>query len=714
MMPRFKFVFALLLSLVLSSGLTACQVVDHALMGISGPMPSAEPGTQPSAEPSAEVFNYPAEVPVPFTAKDSQYLRRWDGKAYQAMYLKGINLGIGLPGTQAGDLAATREQYYHWFEQMSDLGFNNIRIYTLHYPRFYEELARFNLAHPDHPLYLFHGVWLDEDAEQKDLYDATEGFESNLREVVDAVHGHAEIGQRFGEAYGSYKSNISRWVAGWIIGREVDPEEILYTNEHHASQTRFEGKHVALTGNPSETWWTARVDSLIDYERSHYHEDRPISVSSWPTLDPLKHPTENEEETQEDVASVDFAQLEMKDMPGGYFASFHAYPYYPNFIKDDPTYQQSQDAEGVDNYLGYLKDLKQHYKDMPLIVGEYGVPSSWGDAHFSPSGMDHGGHDEREQAHDNARLSRNVREAGLAGGMLFAWIDEWWKRTWIVDEREMPRERYRLWHNLTSPEENFGMIAFDLAEPAFVTQARGSGRVRQIDTYADAAFFHLRLTLDRPLNKGEELTVGYDTYRDDLGELILPNGVQTQHRNEFALTLNGSSSAQLWVTQAYDLFGIWHGTSGPEQIYQSKATKGAPWSPERWQNGQPHTSKDGSMSFPLTIFEIGKLQIHNPEQPSSRDAVFIDGKTVTVRLPWTMLQFTDPSTLSVTNDDRQTRGRETATSEGIGISVSLGSDLLESPRYRWAPWETAPPTTERLKNGLDELKQVLHELPDTL
>lgn len=689
--------------LVLMLSLTACQAVDQLLIGIGGLRPSVSP---------AEQLRFPAEHPVPFKAAQ-QSLQVWNGQTYQALFLKGINLGVGLPGTQAGDLAATREQYAAWFQKMAELGFNNLRIYTLHYPRFYEELARYNAAHPDKPLYLFHGAWLDEQEGNHDLYEETRQFDASIREVVDAIHGNLTLTTRAGRAYGTYTADVSRWVMGWIIGREVHPEEVLYTNQRHASQTRYEGPNVSLSGSPTEVWFAERLDDMIQYERQKYGVERPIAVSSWPTLDPLDHPTENPIESNEDLVSLDLRKLERNQLPAGFFASYHAYPYYPNFMIHTPRYQQFQDAQGVNNYLGYLQDLKAHYGEIPLVIAEYGSPSSWGNAHFSPNGIHHGGLDEREQMAAMARMTQNIYDTGLAGGMIFAWIDEWWKRTWIVDELSFPRERYRLWHNLTSPEENFGLFAFALEAPTYQTLQTGRGRIRRIETAADAAYFHLRLQLQAPLAAHEELILGLDTYRDDLGERLLPNGVQTQRRNEFALRIQTAPWAQLWVTQPYDLLGIWHGSSGPEQIYQSRPTQGAPWLPVRWQNGQDHTSRDGTLHFPLTFHSIGQLKVRQSNSsPSSHDAVMLEGSQISIRLPWTLLNVVDPSTHSVMHDDRSTPGRESVSTTGFGVSVSLAGELLESQqRYRWPAWDSPPAVHQREKEGLEVLSATLKRLP---
>lgn len=732
----FKRAYRPLLASVGTLVLASCQVIDNALIGVGGvpsarptasssPRPSASPGSiaptpLPAPPTTSALLDYPDTHPVPFTAKgNSTYLQRWNGTAYENFYVKGMNLGIGLPGTQAGDLAASREQYQRWFKRMGEIGVNSLRIYTLHFPHFYEELGRYNAAHPDKPIYLFHGVWLDEENDENivhtHLHEVTDSFQRNIREAVDAVHGKLEIGSRRGRGWGSYRANISRWVAGWVIGREIIPEEIIETNKRFANETSFRGQHVAINGSPSEVWLTQKVDYLIEYERSRYKVDKPVTCSSWPTLDPLTHLTENPIESSEDIAAIDMNQIDSFDAPGGYFATFHAYPYYPNFIINEPAFQNERDSVGINNYVGYLKALKRHYNKFPLVIAEYGAPSSWGNAHFSPSGMHHGGHDEQAQGMHNARMTQNLYDTGTGGGMLFAWIDEWWKRTWIVDEITFPRERYRLWNNLTSPEENFGLIAFDLPAPTYQTLKTGTGAVSQIESASDAKYFHLRLRLKENYKPGERLVIGYDTYRDDLGDRILPTGARSlTHRHEFALDLSLPGSAKLYVTQPYDLVGIWHRSSGPQQIYQSKAVEGAPWQPVRWQNDQPTTSFDGTMEFPVKFYDIGTLRIRQFSAPASTmDAVVVNDREIDVRLPWALLNFVDPSTRSVMHDDRSTPGRESLTSEGIAVSVDYRGEVVDSDkRHTWATWDIAPHVTEREKPGLLEMQKAFGQIPD--
>jgi peptidoglycan/xylan/chitin deacetylase (PgdA/CDA1 family) len=644
--------------------------------------------------------------PIPFVLKDG-FFHKNNGESTEKMFIAGVNLGIGVPGTMAGHLAAQKEDYLRWFAQMTELGFNTLRTYTIHYPRFYEALAEYNETNPDKPIYLFHGIWLDEeDIENGDLYNITDHFDDGIKEAVDVAHGNAEIGHRFGRAYGNYTTNISNWIIGWIIGREVSPFEVSSTNFHNPEETSFHGTFFKIENcDPIESWFSARIDYLATYEFENYRVKRPLSSSSWPTLDPLRHRTEGEL-SFEDTNQIDLAPLDDSKFEPGYFASYHAYPYYPNFMNNEPSFNSYYDDYGKNNYIGYLKKLREHYGNKPLIIAEFGVPSSIGNAHYSVSGMHHGGHDEIDQGIYTARMFENIRDTECAGGLFFAWLDEWWKRTWITDEVDFPPERRSLWHNITAAEQNFGIISFEPAQPEFRTVSKsGNKSVSEIKAAADLRYFHLKIELGDQFDKISPLILGIDTYKEDAGESILPDGTQTEIRSEFALVIS-ENSAELFVTEAYNLYGIWHYTSGDEQLYRSIPTDGAPWKLVKWKNSGEHGSDDGRYYFPDFDQEIGRVRFFEGsiEDADHHDTVILDKNTLHIRIPWTLLHFTDPSALQVMDDDRDTLERETAITEGIKIVASANGEISVTERFIWEPWDTAPEYSERKKDSFFVLK----------
>ena len=656
----------------------------------------------------ADVF---VPEPIPFVVSDGYFYKNTQPK--EKFFIKGVNLGVGVPGTMAGELAAQKEDYMRWFSQMSELGFNSLRIYTIHFPRFYDALAEFNAEHSDNPIYLFHGVWLDEEgSENGDLFTITEQFNAGIKEVVDVVHGNADIDHRYGRAYGKYKTNISNWIIGWIIGREVSPFEVASTNLNNEKITTFTGSYFSIEGDPAEVWFAERLDMLTDYEFENYKVKRPVSMSSWPTLDPLDHRTEGSF-SFEDSETIDLNKLDVSGYEPGYFASYHAYPYYPDFMNSDPEYSSYSDKYGINNYQGYLTDLKDHYEDKPLLVAEFGVPSSIGNAHFSVSGMHHGGHDEEEQGLYIGRMFETIRDTGCAGGMYFAWIDEWWKRTWITDERDFPWDRRALWHNITAAEQNFGLISFETEKPEYLTIGKGSSEIESIEATHDQRFFYIKITTSDNVKKMLPLQIGIDTYSDEMGETVLPDGTETDVRSEFALDIE-SSVSQLYVTKAYDLYGIWHGLSTDDQLYHSTATDGMPWEKVKWINSGMHSSDDGFYSFPDVDYDIGKLRTFSGkvEESTLHDTVIFDEKALYLKIPWTLLQFTDPSQLHVMDDDRSTEDREVAVSEGIKVVVSKDTKNLVSSRYSWEPWDIVPDYSEREKTSFFIVKEFFNSFSE--
>jgi hypothetical protein len=650
-------------------------------------------------------------VQIRYRAADGQF-QVDAGTGYEPLYLTGINLGVAVPGTFPGELAASSDQYERWLHRINELGFNTIRCYTLHYPRFYAALASYNSEHPDAPLYLLQGIWLDDTGPELDLFDTTMNFETSIKRTIDAIHGQVVIESRFGAAYGEYDVDVSSWVVGFLPGREVLPGEVDSTDSIHALVTAFDGVFLSIAkATPTAAWITARMDTVLFYEHAKYNVSRPVGFSSWPTLDPITHLTEPlPPSSYEDFVSVDLAGIDATAAEAGVFAAYHIYPYYPDFLNDDPAYSTYEDASGVNNFLGYLLDLRSHYGDIPLVVAEFGIPSSWGNAHYSVSGMHHGGHSESAQVEHNLRMWDSIEAAGLAGGVQFAWIDEWFKRTWITNGRDLPHGRQHLWHNVTSPEQNFGLIAFSPPEPDFSNwqPEAGSGRILLVEKDADQAFFHLRILLSELPAEGEVLQIGFDTIGDDVGESVLPFGQTTEYRHEFVLVLEPPGNAELYVMEAYDLHGLWNEEYPNQSGHRSIASDGGAWVLVSWLNHGGHYTADDETWHPPTIHDIGLLSTRYPGQAkSSLDAVSIDQERISIRLPWTLLQVTDPSQRLVMDDLPGTTDWELTVTPGIRVTVNLSDVELGTERYGWAVWDEVINVIEREKNGIEKLRDRL-------
>ncbi len=645
------------------------------------------------------------KLALPFKVSGTYLSVNKGDNTYDTIFVNGINLGVGMPGTFPGEMAASSEDYRRWFKEMADIGFNTIRVYTLHYPRFYDEFAKYNMENPDKPLYLLHGIWLDEDKPQGNFYNYTNDYYEDIYEVVDCLHGNRTVPERPGRASGKYLTNVSPWLLGYIIGREVHPEEVMNTNLLNPSNITYNGYALSMpdstgTHTPTECWITNALDMLILHERQNYQVERPVSFSSWPTLDPLQHPTEIYPFSLEDYQQLDFTKIALTNAPAGFFISYHAYPYYPDFMTDYyGTLTSGFDSLGLNGYIVYLKELwttyVQNYK-IPVIIAEYGVPSSWGNAHFVQSGMGHGGHSEEMQGVYNARMLGNIHsDAYLAGGCLFAWIDEWFKQTWIVNPMTCPPDRRPMWHNLTSPEENFGLKKFTPDTVWYVDYPKFfnyGNDIKNVKVATDFQYFHLKININDSITNSDTIIIAFDTYGDTLGESRLPNGKNLFKRAEFFLTIT-SDSANLYVTQAYNTYGMffirkwWPDTLRQFQFHSTK-TNGAPWNLITWKT----SIKDTGMVNQL----IGQLHSRDTlEMESSLDAVVRNKYSYEIKIPWQLLNFTDPSLMRVLDDSRDSSRyyTETVMTQGIAAEIYFRQTVYVTTRNVWDTWGFVNPNS---------------------
>lgn len=695
---------------------------------------STPPGCDNSAQPSYLYRSGTTHLEVYSRASCS----------FEPLFIKGVNLGIATPGKYAGDLetAATKADFLRWFQLMADAGINVVRVYTLHMDFFYDAVYEFNTAREASglsPLYISHGIWLDEASPAVDLYTVTSGFSTNINEVVNAVHGNISLksgAPRYGKGYGTYTSDVSKWVLAWIIGREVHPDEVEFTNADNSAIVSYTGTTLSLpTGTPTEAWITARMDEVISYERVTHNTERPISFSSWPTLDPLTHTTELGGSGYEDSEQIDLANIDISNAPAGVFYSFHAYPYYPDFVSEEPSYKSYSDISGANSYLGYLNALKDHYSGRPVIIAEFSVPSSWGSVHTAHSGMNHGGHDETTQGTYGARMLQNIHDANMGGGMLFAWIDEWWKPTWLTNEFDFPFNRRAYWHNIMAPEQNYGLLGYTPETPSYNTLLQGDNttpwagaNITTMSASADTTFYRLQLGLASSLNTSDELLIALDTYDVARGEEIIATGsttpanqisgsITTTQQSEFFLHIyhDGSNwKAQFYTGSEYDLYGL-YGAEHTSSL-QSPSTPTGIWNPVKWKNNYVDYSTAAYDSFYNVTanveFSAGNLQVRNVGASiNSKDAVILNSANIEIRLPWGLLQFTDPSQHLVFHDDIATTStwQESLTTTGIAQAIIFNGVLEgETNRYLWSKWFSDPalvPQPESMPTYSETIKQ---------
>ncbi|WP_409253142.1 hypothetical protein V1502_04205 [Bacillus sp. SCS-153A] len=687
---------------------------------------------------------------MPAMVKDNQYQIMKDGK-WEPITIKGVNMGIAKPGYFPGETAISRDEYYRWFQMIHEMNANAIRVYTLHPPGFYQALKQFNDEHKENPLYLFHGVWIDE-APLEETLDAfspenTEPFTEEMKRIVDVIHGNANVSEKPGHASGIYSADISDYVIGWILGIEWYPYMVENTNNVHASKGEYEGNFTYTEGAaPFENWLATMMDTILTYDHKNYGTTRPVSFTNWVTTDLLDHPSEPLE--QEDLVSVDPNVIFLKeDVTAGQFASYHVYPYYPDFLNLDQKYLDYTDHRGNKNsYAGYLNDLHEAHR-LPVLIAEFGVPASRGMTHENPYGWNQGFNSEEEQGTINASLYEDILQEGMLGGLVFTWQDEWFKRTWNTLELDNP-DRRPYWSNAQTNEQQFGLLSFDRhkvkldgkteewSDTQSLYAAGKQSELQNLKVNHDERYLYLNLKMSPSAIQdweNKDLLFLFDSGIEG-GNTV--SSINSEYSGiDFVLHINGKQGSRLLADSRYDPFYYQYS----EQLsflekapYHGKQNSGV-FHPIRFALNKPLIIPSTGETLPFNFYETGKFRYGNgnPDDTAydSLSDFYVNEEegTIEVRIPWLMLNFRNPGQKEIIGDLWKEGMTASAVTEGINIAVLSGngidsqsssmalknfkvSDSLPAignsiKKYSWENWDL-PQSEERLKESYYILQEV--------
>ena len=698
-------VAALLLAAAIAYGLLQLVAPDE------GEVPAGQPGAFSGAPAEVDGLTVPARV------QGTKLALAVDG-GFEPHFWPGVNLGVTTPGHHPGELVPTREDYDRWLDGMRRIGACVVRVYTILRPAFYEALADHNRRHPGAPLYFIQGIWIPEEEflAERDAYadTVTREFDEEIADAVAVVHGDAELPERPGHANGRYRTDVARWLLAWSPGVEWDPEATAASDERNRGAPPHRGSYIASSADatPMESWIAARLDHLAALDAGRGWS-RPVTFTNWLTTDPLEHPSEPL--AGEDMVAIDATHLRATDRwPGGFFASYHAYPYYPDFLRLEPEYRRARDP-----YAAYLRELKAHHRDQAVMVTEFGVPSGIGVAHRGPLGRDQGDHSEQEAGAMDAAMLHAIAREDYAGGVLFEWTDEWFKRTWNTLDVELPAERRPLWPNAMTNEEQFGIVAVEPGTEPVVTLdgrpdewagngsrelARDAAGVRELRAVHDARGLYLLLR-GPPAGR---LTIGFDVRPG--GNRGVPGRPGVAPAAEVALTLGPGRRARVmhaaWTDPISFLYGIARDYV-PVDPPDVERGSGA-WVVPRLILNRPYSVPGTGEARSTELIDVGRLRWGTGD-PTARGfdgrVTVAGGMDVTeVWLPWALLTFSDPSSHSVWEPRRDgTVVTREVGPLGIELAGATGPAVAVAD-YAWEGWD-AVDWHERRKAGWDAVAQ---------
>ncbi len=403
-------------------------------------------------------------------------------------------------------------------------------------------------------------------------------------------------------------------------------------------------------------------------------------------------------------AKVDVEHIKTTDaFISGYFASYHVYPYYPDYLnyiyidKDDDDIVDEErksyevyeivtpdnfindyitesiengftDSRGrVNTYYAYLKALN-NYHTIPVVISEYGVSTGRGMAQRDyNTGRSQGNMSEDEQGQAIIECYEDIMNAGCAGSCVFTWQDEWFKRTWntmhAVDLENTP-----YWSDYQTNEQYFGLLAFDPGETESVCYVDGDvSEWNEEDIVVDNEDISLSMKYDE---KFIYFLIKKDGFSSDEDTIYIPidtnpkigstycdeYNLSFDRGTDFLIVIDGKENSRVLVQERNEVLRamFYHETQGMDPYIDIIDEDIPIFKPISLMLQTATPLLTGDWEANAETYETGLLEYGNAN-PSSDDfnslADFtFSGDYIELKLPWQLLNFSNPSEMMIHDD----------------------------------------------------------------
>lgn len=690
-------------------------------------------------------FIHNSEVTVNAVTEGKEILLKNSSGEFTPFEIRGVDLGSGYPGEWSTDFSIDKETYLRWFAQMQEMGVNTVRIYAIQSQPFYEAFYEYNNGRED-PLYLLHGVWVNDyvvnshrDAYHDDFYGT---FLKDCKIMVDVIHGNRKLnlGKVASAGHGSYLQDISPWVIGYILGVEWEDLVVAYTDDKYKDDEEilnYSGKYFYTSPDASafEAMLTRVADKVTEYETKRYGSQRLIAFTNCPTTDPFDYPTIDTDLIKK-CAYIDVENiLSTEEYKSGHFASYHVYPYFPDYltyISDWTDYgiEEKDFTAGdgtLNTYLAYLSMLVEHHT-LPVVISEFGVPTARTMSRLDVNtDRNQGGISEKEQGEILSECYRDIKAAGCAGSCIFSWQDEWFKRTWnTLHSVDLKRTPY--WSDYQTNDQFFGLLTFEPGNEESVCYVDGDvsewddGDIvwesdgMSVSAKYDEKFIYFSVYKEGLDLEGDTLYLPIDTTQKSGSNYCDNFSLKFDRAADFLVVLNGKDNSRVMVQERYEAL---RSTYAPELLGFNTYEKGniPDKSSSLFKNidlilnkKEVTTARDDGI-LPLS-FETGKLSYGNanPKSPDfdSLADFCAGGDYIEIRLPWQLLNFGDPSRMMIHDDYYdENYGVEFIKLDKMYVGITEGGDSrTELSPMELRGWGNDVTFHERLKSSYETMKEL--------
>ena len=650
--------------------------------------------------------------------------------------IKGVNLGSSIPGKWSSDYAIDEQTYLGWFEQITNMGANTIRVYGVQSAEFYKAFYRYN-KQSKAPLYLLQGVTHNDYMQfsHRDAFDdnIAETLVDNCLTAVDVIHGRKKIqlGRNAEAATGSFTQDVSDWVIGYVIGIDWEPSTVAFTNEKYRNaQLSYNGEflYAKKGASPFEIMLAKAGDRLVEYETNKYGHQRLIAFNNYPSTDPFTYPQEIAL-LYGKYTKINTANIASTDkFISGQFASYHVYPFQTDLllhIKDFSMFGLYQD-DICYNEDGSLNDYRTYFNmlnachDIPVVITEFGISTGRNSEHEAVDS--HGVYSkvsEKEQGIALLHCWEDIKKAGLNGGIVFSWHDEWAKRSpntlYAINEERSP-----YWSDYQTNGQYFGLLSFDPGDKKSVCYVDGdasgwkdtnviarNGSLSLSVKYDEKFVYFLVKKKDLDFSK-DILYIPIDISFKTGSNYSMPHNVRFDREADFLLVVNGIENTRLLVQERYEALRSTYSrringidTYRQENIPDKNSPVFVPINTIVEKKVLSENPLEKVVDIPV---ETGKLLYGNANPESAEFNSLADfcvgGDYIEIRLPWQLLNFADPSKMLVHDDYYDGNyGIEYIAINSMYAGIGTGADRISLNEIKLKGWGNKVTYHERLKSS---------------
>ncbi len=614
--------------------------------------------------------------------------------------IKGVNLPSSIAGHTATEFAIDKDTYLRWFDFIANMGANSIRIYTIYNDDFYNALYEYNTTH-ETPLYLLQGIQVSSyannsknDAYSKDFYYS---LKEDAIDVVDVIHGKKIISLNKQNGSGYYFKDVSPWLLGYIVGSDFNANTIAYTN-HKDYDTSYQGTYITTSDNASafEVLLAKVMDHLIHYETEKYGYQSLITFSSSTTIDPFEYDSEYASQIGKHT-SINPNHIQVTDkFQAGFFASYQLVQVYDQFYNHFSTNQKNllsersitiqEMATATESYFKLLSD----YHNMPVIINDFGFSTSRGcDEILGPN-------NEQIQGEKIVTYYQQMIDNDIQGAFISTWQDAWDRATWNTSYSVETSELFH-WHDIQGKHTGFGLLGFSSNTieldgsnkdwPSIASTITTSfvdnntTNSYSIDTFYDESglYLFIKNTEEKPL---DSLTIALDITQNS-GSTSYKNTLSFNTPVDFIIELSKESGRMLVQSRYESLRANYLADISDENAYFHFPDKDdTTFVPIYNICNSYKKDENGNYLIPLKYetYETGQLIAGNSSKNSLADYCY-SNEGVELRIPWQLLNITNPDSLHIHDDYYEHYGVVPIKAEdfSIGIAPKSASSLSLEP-----------------------------------